>query len=162
MEHARIEEIISNIHGGSVFSISYVTELPMKAAYKKEGFVCRKSVTKLARTGVEYSHIAGVEPSDSKRVSKVVAVLKNRIYQHSENGTKYVRLAKWSNPHSKVTYFLTYPDGWMRVVEEEDIKEYVIPSYWNRKDGKVPEVVNVKFDNILAIKYAGRCSNEIG
>lgn len=150
MKTERVFEIVNSIRPGTVFRIEYKTDLPLKSVYKKQGMSISKYVSKLTRTGVKYTHISGVVPSDSNRKSYVESVVANRIYQHIENKTYYLRLACWKNSNYKAHYVINFADGSHKEISEEDLHEYVINSYWN-KSGEVPAVINVKFDNILSI-----------
>lgn len=140
-----IREKIAEMPAGRFFRVNYATELPLKAKYKNQGMVIRKYTTITTRTGVKYSNIEGVIPSENNKPSYYEWVIKNKIKRNINNNKEYVQFAPITKGSNRITKYWVYsPEGTENI---KDIGEYVIPSYFTKKDA--PKVITVKLDNIL-------------
>ena len=145
-----IREIIENIPAGRFFRISYRSELPLKAEYKKQGVKIVKYTTTTTRTGVQYSHIKGVVPSENSKYTSYYAwIVRNKIKRNINSGKDYVQLAPiWKGSNKKTSLYLTNSNG-TRKISDDEIKEYVIPSYFSK--GEAPKVISVSLDNVIGV-----------
>lgn len=154
--NSTLTEMIKKLGAGVIFRITYKTEMPVSAKNRKEGIRVYKIVSQCTRTGVSYDNIQEVidKKKDSEdntaHSSYCFPVVLNRIYQHKNTGTQYLRLAR-VNKHSNtnVQYVMIDKNG-TKPIDETKARVYTIPSAWNYS-GPSPVVKNIKLENILAI-----------
>lgn len=151
-----LAEVITKLGAGVIFRITYKTEMPVSAKNKREGIRVYKIVSQCTRTGVSYDNIQEVidmrkdNEDKTSHSSYCFPVVLNRIYQHKNTGTQYLRLAR-VNKHSntKVQYVMIDKTG-SKPIDETEARGYTIPSAW-KYSGPSPVVKNIKLENILAI-----------
>lgn len=145
---------IKNIRNGSFFKMSYSTNVPVKACYKKVGIEVVKNVSCIARTGVKYNNIASViaKKSDpnyvapAPRANNKEWIINNKIYKNTNTNTDYFRIGCPSATKSKVNY-TAYDVNGNKIPFDKD---FIIDSYWANKNEK-PPVFDVKIDNVIEI-----------
>lgn len=146
MQLNQITEKLNNIHSGSFHKITFKSEPPMKAAYKNSGFKIVKVTEMIMRTGISYAAIKTVSDESSiKRANNYESVIKNKLLFNTKTQKHYARIYPYSNVKS-CYYAVSGP----KMVPVEDISEYVISSYLNRKVDDVV-VLNIGIDNILSL-----------
>lgn len=155
MDSERLIKFIKDIPGGRFFRLRYLTHLPVKACYEKEGISIMKVVNVTTRTGVRYTAVAEVEYKPSYQLeieaqnSPWEWEVKNKIKFNKNTRKRYLVIAPIKGNKSKSTYILTDKEGNVEFVEKKDIREMIIDSYW-RKEPDRP-IHHICFDNILSI-----------
>ena len=160
MSYESVISAVKSIHGGSMARITYFSEMPMKAANKKNGYVIYKVVSTTARFGVNYSNIGSVAAlrnspdyvAPTKRENNNEWVVVNRVSHNSKTGktsVRFVPMAKGSN--KKVTYILKSADRTVVLGNSipDMFKQMVQDSYWNSTSTPVIQSVNI--NNIIAL-----------
>lgn len=147
MTAAEIVNAVKNIKGGTIHSITYCSEVPVKAAVKKTGVRITKVTKKLARFGVSYAAVA--TPVGTHKESSYHTVLPNRVYHNDSTNSDYVRITFLNKPaNSHSVYYLENGTQTVELTKEE-VANYTIPSYFSNK--KPSLVQNIKFDHIINI-----------
>ena len=151
MKLDKIIEKLNSIKNGTCASITYKSELPLKAEFKKKGFVIEKITSKVVRFGVDYDNIASVieRRSDenyipTERENNYVTIIKDKLYHNTKTERDYLRFSNFGSQKVKSFFRLNGED----IVELPT--EYIIPSYF-KKSGSIPEVQNIKIENVLEI-----------
>lgn len=160
MSNSTLISIIKNIPGGQFFRMSYKSELPVKAEYKKAGITIIKVTSSTVRTGVNYNSIAVIkeykathESTQSNRVNNYVWVEKNRIKHNTATGKDYLVIATTKNSHSK-SYFVIRDSKGERIVSESDLdKTLVRDSYWKSgsSDAFPSAIKTISLENVMSI-----------
>lgn len=151
-EKAMAQKICA-IPAGRFFRMRYASNVPLAAAYKRQGWTMQKVVDTTTRTGVQYGNIAGVVLKDDcpAKANSYEWIVHNRIKHNTNTGKNYIVVAPISEgSNTKVTYILTNPSGVSRPITRDEAKQYTTPSYW--KDGSKPAVMTIALSNILHIK----------
>lgn len=155
MKVEKIIEAVSKTQPGSFFRISYVTELPVKSSFKKQGYQIIKEVSQTSRTGCRYKNIkdapVSVNPGGS---SNFEWIMKNSVnYNHSTNKF-YLNIYPISKgAHTVTTYHVIY-NGVDTIMDLDDFKNMVIDSYW--KTGTPTKKKLIAIDNINKIACKNR------
>ena len=144
-----IREIIESIPNGRFFRITYRSELPIKSEYKKNGVSIVKYVTTTSRTGVKYTNIKGVVPSENPSKSNYFWLVRNKIAQHLYNKTEYVQLAPIGKGSNRKTVYMIHDNAGCRNIGEREVSQYVIPSYFSQKEA--PKIIRVKLKNVIEV-----------
>ena len=144
-----IREIIESIPNGRFFRITYRSELPIKAEYQKKGVSSVKYVTTTSRTGVKYTNIEGVVPSENPSKSNYFWLVRNKIAQHLYNKTEYVQLAPIGKGSNRKTVYMIHDNDGCRNIRENEVGKYVIPSYFSQKEA--PKIIRVKLKNVIEV-----------
>lgn len=155
MDSERLLKFIKEIPGGRFFRLRYLSHLPVKACYEKEGISIMKVVNVTTRTGVKYQAVTDAEYKSPQQLEKETKnsnwewEIKNRIKFNTNTKKRYFVIAPIKGNKSKSTYILTNKEGNVEIIEKRDIQEMIIDSYW-RKESDRP-IHNICFDNILSI-----------
>lgn len=151
MKLESIKAKLESLKNGTCANITYKSELPLKAEFKKKGFVIEKVTTKVVRFGVDYDNIKSVieRRADEnykpvERENNYVEIVKDKLYHNNKTNNDYLRFSNFGSQKVKAYFKLNGE------IVTELPKEYVIPSYFN-KNGSIPEVQNIKIDNVLEI-----------
>lgn len=166
----QIFDTLNEIHNGSATRVTYKSELPLKAEFKKQGYQVIKVTETTGRFGVNYHKIATVIARKAEQqlentrnyTNPYEWVIANKVKKNIKNGTLYVVLAGFNGgENSKSQYKLllngqdTNDSSFINKQEFMDkYKDMVINSYWN-KPNTSNEIKTIKFDNILHIKDLG-------
>ncbi len=153
MKHETLVKTITEIPGGRFFRMRYLSHMPVKAEYAKQGVAVVKVVDLTARTGIKYANIEGVTLSESTgnstRENNWEWVVPNRIKHNTNTGKDYMVIAPTKQGcNAKSSYLLSTKDG-NTVVSKEEIMDYVIDSHW-KKDANRP-IRTIALENILSI-----------
>lgn len=146
MQLNQIVDRLNSIHSGSFHKVMFKSEPPMKAAYKNSGLKVVKVTEMVMRTGISYAAIkTASDESSTKRANNYESVIKNKLLFNTKTQKHYARVYPYSNVKSRY-----YVVSGLKVIPVEDISEYVIPSYLNKKADDVV-VLNIGIDNILSL-----------
>ena len=160
MELATVITALTEIKNGQMARVEYRSEVPVKAAYKKQGVQVIKLTSATVRFGVDYDHIQRVidrkasQPEDIVTNARNTAyswVMKDKLSFNTNTNKHYIRFATLPAGANKYVTYIVIKDGQVTQASEvadESIKEFVINSYWN---GNSPEVQNVCIDNVIKI-----------
>lgn len=158
MTYSFLEEALKDIHSGSFFRIGYITELPLKAAYAKEGWRIVKMTESTVRTGINYRKIQSVikdQESRSEvirsRKNNVVPVQPRRIYKNVVTDQMYLRVFPTQKGTNKnASYILVTPDRSPYTFKDmdEEMREMVRDSYFTQKSRPIE---TLKIDNIYKV-----------
>ena len=152
---------VSKKKPGTIFTIGYTTDMPLKAEYAKKGWRIIKKVTKTVRTGVKYDNLASVIKKRAELTEEVKRnytnpfeyTIPNRVCKHTTKGTEYLCLASFNGNPSRTEYIVETPLGVTVVLTADEFmkssfKELVRLSYFT---GSGSEWFRVSFDNIYRI-----------
>lgn len=155
----KTEDIVKQIEelpNGRFFRMKYLTKLPVKAEFANEGTVIMKIVETTCRTGVAYGKIksvivklSGKGREDSAKTNNWEWTVHNKIKFNNQTKKSYFVVAPIKKgANTTKTYILSQRDV-VRIVGEDEIKDYVRDSYWTEKEH--PAVMNITLENILTI-----------
>jgi len=158
------EEIVStvtNLRNGTMARIEYVTELPMKAEFAKQGYKILKVTETTARFGVKYSNLSAVkekqESSKSEKTNNFEWIVENKLAHNTNTGKDYIRFAplkkSGSNKHTNLIFVDTTGKYFSFDGKElpADFKNMVQNSYWNKKH-ETPDIQTVLLENVILLK----------
>ena len=149
-------EAIAAIPNGRFFKIGYITELPLKAEFKKADYKIYKYTSRVTRTGVAYNKLKNVKENNKEwsRPAKSSWKIKNKIKTNISTGKDYIIIAPMNSGENKsVNYKITQGKWWVaRNKLQGEFKDMVIPSYFTKSNGSVR---NIDLDNIIFIRYGG-------
>lgn len=151
MELVNAIKLFTTVKPGTYQRLVFSTDVPVKAAYKKNIWITKQSCS-VVRFGINYRNVVKKDPvvTGKKYVKNPNKywILKN-IIEYNKNTDKFYLNVYKSNTKPNVTYFI-YKDNTMFVTtNKEDIKEYVIDSYYNKKnDGPLFKVC---LNNVLSV-----------
>lgn len=158
MTYSFLEEALGGIRSGTFFRIGYITELPVKAAYSKEGWKILKKTESTVRTGVNYGKIKSVVEERKgrsevtpTRKNHIVPIQKGRIYQNTDTEQMYLRVFPTKKgTNKKVSYILVTPGHSEYHFNDldEEMREMVRDSYFNEKSRPI---ATIKIDNIYKV-----------
>lgn len=152
-----IKDILKNIKPGVFTRLTYQTELPLKAEYKKHGYRIVKINSITTRFGIHYGNIKEVKERELatsaedvvKRPSNFSWVMKDNI-QYNSNTDKYYLCTyptkKGRNGSWK--YIVYLPDGASFWDLTNINKDWVQDSYWNKKS---TNMMKINIDNVIKI-----------
>lgn len=151
----KLNKFISDIPGGRFFRLRYISHLPVKAEFEKQGFAIFKIVNITARTGVKYTNIKGVELSDKTKsgenngMNNWEWIIPNKIKYNSNTDKEYLVIAPIKDgSNAKSTYILSTPTE-TKVCSKEDIENYIIKSHWTKENNRPINMINT--ENILCV-----------
>lgn len=170
MTREEIITVVGNVKNGTITRVTYQTFLPVKAAFKKQGYSIVKVVETSGRLGVNYNHISAViarrelEAQQGKepveRTNNYEWVIENKIKHNRATEKDYLVIANLpKGHHTKSKYIVTTLEGQttyssLDFLQNPELRELVINSYWTPSQSG-GEVRNIAFDNILAINRNG-------
>ena len=149
-----IYDAIASLPNGRFFKICYRTEMPLKAEYKKQGYVVYKYTYRVTRTGVRYNNLKEVKTSNKEfsRANNSTWLIKNKIKTNITNGKDYIVIATMAkNEYKEYSYVIVDGTGMEKRCSMAP-KDMIIPSYFEKKNGAVR---NINLDNIVWISYKG-------
>lgn len=166
LSREQIIEAVQGVRGGTITRVTYKTELPVKAEFKKKGYRVFKIVETSARIGVNYGQIASVRARAEELIDKTVPkkadnyewVIKDRIRHNTKTDKDYVVLISFNKGHNtKVKYIIE--GTFVGTVDmgdtlEQPYKHIVLDSYFSKKSTST-EFRNVSFENIIRINKIG-------
>lgn len=152
MKLEEVKKALNKIKRGTFTRFTYITELPLKAANKKDGYQVFKKSTVVTRFGINYANIKGVELKEN-----------NNNKKHNNNYWEDKTYKILCNPDKEKYYlyhfplinkrfakndFIVYHNGKKEEKSIDEIKNIVIDSYWNKK-ATYTKMVDIK--NIINI-----------
>ena len=155
-------EAIKEVRPGTFKRISYKTELPLKAEFKKQGYRIYKIVETTARFGINYNNIKTVidrraEQQDTVRrnvTNNYEWVVRNRVKHNNNTNKDYLCVASLPKGHNtKVRYIVE--GTFVGTIDMGDVldgpyKNLVIDSYF-KPSTSGNEIKTISFDNIITI-----------
>lgn len=167
LNREQIIESVNQIRNGTIARVTYKSEVPLKAEFKKQGYKLTKITETSARFGVSYGKIASVmarnaEQSNEEKTSRTNNyewVIKNKVKYNTKTDKEYLVLANFNKGHhTKSKYILE--GTFVGAIDMGDsidnhYTHLVIDSYFKNKD-YAPEVKTVAFDNIIKINNVGK------
>lgn len=147
MRLADLRKALNDYNKGSYIRIEYVTDLTpsMKASAKRVGDRVEKRVEKTVRLGCDYhkmkSTIYAKANGRGTREMYEEEVIEDLLYQNKKNDTLYLRVGTVENDNNNTVWLLNGQQ-----VDKEVVKDYLVPSYFNKKGSM--EVQNIKLDNV--------------
>lgn len=148
-----IKDLLNNVKPGVFTRLTYQTELPLKAEYKKQGYRIVKVNSITTRFGIHYGNIKEVkerEGSDSsEKVNNFKWVMKNNL-QYNSNTDKYY-LCTYPTKRGRNgswRYVVYLPDGVTFDGLSDINRDWVQDSYWNKKS---TNMMKINIDNVLKI-----------
>lgn len=155
----KIENIINAIsknHPGSFFRISYNTELPVKASYKKEGIKIYKHTNKTVRTGCSYKNIKDIPTARGYgNPVNYEWVMKNSVSYNKNTHKFYLSVYPTERGCNVRSAYTIFRNGMPEVTfDVANIKDYVIDSYWNKGNPSKKQMISA--DNISKISFKGK------
>lgn len=146
---------IKNLRNGTMFRITYKTDMPVRASFKKDGVKIVKVTSVVTRTGVNYDHIGYVikakangEITDSTKTNNYSWVVPNKVAYNSNTDCTYLRIAPIKNGTSK-TYYLVTKNGTSEKVDRLD--EETMTMMTKMSGSHVAPVKMIKLDNIISL-----------
>lgn len=148
-----IKDLLNNVKPGVFTRLTYQTELPLKAEYKKQGYRIVKVNSITTRFGIHYGNIKEVkerEGSDSsEKVNNFNWVMKNNL-QYNSNTDKYY-LCTYPTKRGRNgswRYVVYLPDGVTFDGLSDINRDWVQDSYWNKKS---TNMMKINIDNVIKI-----------
>ena len=144
-----------NIKPGTFTKFAYRSEVPVKAKYKDNVKIVKYSKA-IGRFGIKYTNLKSVKEQlsqvpkkDYKKNPNEYWIFKN-ILKYNKNTDKYY-MTVYTSQHKNKNVFLVYTDKGLDIVHDlNGFKEYVLPSYFNKKSsGK--ETYCVCLDNVIYV-----------
>lgn len=168
-----ILETVKSIPNGRFTRVTYKTELPLKAEFKKQGYHIIKITETTGRFGVNYHNIATVIARKAERaleesVSRNYTnhyewVIENKVKHNNKTGKDYLVLANFNGgQHTKSQYKVVIDSSELfdltATLNEKDFmdtyKDMIINSYW-KPSTTGGEVKTIAFDNVIRIGEVG-------
>lgn len=153
-------QTLKTINKGTWFKLSYTSDLPLTAKAKREGYVAYKRTNMTARYGIRYSNISAVKQKMMMKAMETGTPVPEKhelswgewvpgyegiLIEHKNN--KYLRI--YTSPNkSKVEYYVNGQPITKAGLQTLGILQN---SYWNKKDGEVPDCLTIKVENIDTI-----------
>lgn len=152
MDLVKAIKLFTTIKPGTYQRFLFHSEVPVKAAYKKSVCITKQSCA-VARFGISYKNIIKKDTNkkDSKKYIKnpnKYWIFKN-IIEYNKNTDKFYVNAYKSSTRPVVTYYVYKDNSVFITKNKDDIKEYVIDSYFKKSnDGPLYKVC---LNNVLSI-----------
>ena len=161
LSREQIIKVAGEVKGGRIMRVTYKTELPLKAEFKKQGYVLIKIIETSVRFGVDYHNIAAVierkanaEPKEPVvRSNNYEWVIENRVKYNKNTEKEYLVVANLpGHSNSRVKYILEGTMvGTIDMGSEIDphYRHMVRDSYFN-PSATGGEVKTISFCNIIS------------
>lgn len=156
MNYNTIKQIMETVKPGVFTRISYDTELPMKAEYRKAGYRIIKHTSTTTRFKLNYTKLASYTPSNSQKKSSYITLVPNLFYECSKNGNRYISMFPCKKGrNTKVSYTCIFPDGAMIDYDGDSFtdadRDLIIDSYWKKSAAESTNYKRINIDNIVSI-----------
>lgn len=151
MDLNNIIKAITNIKKGTFIRVRYMTNVPVKSKYKKQGVIITKIGCMTTRFGIHYPNIKSVQDKKYVHNDNLEWIIKD-IIQHNKNNNKdyLCTYPTEKGRNSKFKYIITTPNMTVYSDTLKDVSEYVLPSYFNKK-GNTVTMMKINIDNVLQI-----------
>lgn len=167
LNREQIYDATNNVKNGTIARVTYKTEVPLKAEYKKQGYKMIKITETSARFGVNYGHIASVmnrkanenEKETTQRANNYEWVIKNKIKHNSKTNKEYLVVANFNKGHHTKSKYILYGTSVgtldMGDVIDSHYSHLIIDSYY-KNHSSASEIKTISFENILRINNVGQ------
>lgn len=167
MRNLTREEIINaivDVKGGRIARITYKTEVPVKAEFKKQGYKITKLVETSSRIGVNYGHLPSViarnesDNTPNTRANNYEWIIKDRICHNHKTDKDYVALVSFNKGHhTKVKYIIegTFVGSIDMGDEIENAYKHIVLDSYFKRHSTPSEFKRIAFDNIIRINDLG-------
>lgn len=152
-----IKNLLNKVKPGVFTRLTYQTELPLKAEYRKQGYKIVKINSITTRFGIHYGNIKEVKEKESQissepkteKVSNFSWVMKDNI-QYNSNTDKYYLCTYPTKKgrNGSWRYIVYLPDGATFEGLSNINRDWVQDSYWNKK---VTNMMKINIDNVIKI-----------
>lgn len=153
---------VSKVKNGCVARIGYISELPVAAAFKKQGIEISKLAATTGRLGVTYSNIKSVKERLADNSARPATynykwVIKNKVKYNTSTQKNYLQVARFNKgSHTKSQYIVKDRDKTILFDSLQELQNSfygncIIKSYFNKREGIPNEIFCVSFDNIFQI-----------
>ena len=156
---------VSEVRGGTITRVTYKTDVPVKAEYKKQGYKIVKIVETTARIGVNYGHLPSVIARNAETPTETTHkannyewVVKDRICHNTKTGKDYVALISFNGGHNtKVKYVIegTFVGAIDMGSEIDKVYRHIVLDSYFKKPTTPTEFRRVAFENIIRINNVG-------
>lgn len=167
LNREQIIEATNKVRNGTIARVTYRTEVPLKAEFKKQGYRLIKITETSARFGVNYGRIASVIARNAERTLEEAVqrtnnyewVIKNKVKYNTKTDKEYLVVANFNGGHhTKSKYILE--GTFVGTIDMGDTIDshythLVIDSYYKKSD-YCGEIKTIAFDNILRINDVGQ------
>jgi hypothetical protein len=167
LNREQIIEATNKVKNGTIARVTYKTEVPLKAEFKKQGYKMIKITETSARFGVNYGHISSVIARNAEkqleeavqRTNNYEWVIKNKVKYNTKTDREYLVLANFNKGHNTKSKYLLEGTFVGTIDMGDSIDSHythlVIDSYYKKPD-HYGEVKTIAFDNILRINDVGQ------
>lgn len=150
MKTRNIVKQIEKLPNGRFFRIRYLSNLPVKAEYAKQGIAVIEIVETTVRTGVAYKNIKTTSKSTTRnKIENAWSwVIPNKIRYNKNTSKNYLVVAPIKEGSNTKRSFILSMKNSNSFVTEAEICSYINNSYWKKQK---PVIQNITIDNILTI-----------
>ena len=167
LNREQIIEATNSVRNGTIARVTYRTEVPLKAEFKKQGYRLIKITETTARFGVNYGKIASVIARNAERTLEEAVqrtnnyewVIKNKVQYNTNTDKEYLVLANFNKGHNtKSKYILE--GTFVGTIDmgntiDSHYTHLVRDSYFNKSDS-YGEIKKIGFDNLIRINNIGQ------
>lgn len=148
MKYETLIKKLDSIKAGVFTNLTYKTEVPLRAEYKKAGYKIIKTTTMNTRFKVKYANIKGVELKPSTKKSPYTSIIPNLISECISNGNKYLTTYPFANSNPKSTFKVITPEG-KTVNFNDSYKDMILPSYFSKSSST--KIMKINVENIIKV-----------
>lgn len=160
MTYERTTDLLNSVKSGAFMRLQYTSEVPIKSAYKKEGYEVRKITETTVRTGVSYKNLKAVKDSPqvtTSRVNNYVWKLHNRIKYNTNTNKYYISVAPIKHGNNTSSRYFVSKNGTI-IYQTADKNKLLakFPDLFTLSATKINSDVNImtiSLDNILKINH---------
>lgn len=159
MELEIMKNILNGIRHGAFTQIQFITEPPLKAEYRNQGYKVYKEVTMVTRFGIHYGNIKEVKERESQPKERKIKDdspwknvywedKKNKILCCPDKDSYYLyTFPTKMNRHATCKYFIEH-NGEKKKAILNDCYDMIIKSYWTKK---FTNMMMLNIDNVISI-----------
>ena len=159
MDIKTIANKLNTIKPGTFVRCTYITELPVKAEYKKLGYKVTKVTSMTTRFGIHYGNIKEVkeknkEENNNRKVNENLEWIIKDSIQYNKNTENYYLCTyptiKGRNSKSRYIVEVSHTVNDGKCFDKDGLfdKSIIINSYWNKKPSNM---MKININNILNI-----------
>jgi hypothetical protein len=165
LDREQIINAVKAVRGGTITRVTYKTEVPIKAEFKRQGYKITKIVETTARIGVNYGHLPSVMARNEEstydtpqRTNNYEWIIKDRICHNTKTNKDYVALISFNKGHhTKVKYIIegTFVGAIDMGSEIDKVYRHIVLDSYFKKPSTPTEFRRVAFENIIRINNVG-------
>ena len=166
LSREQIIEATNDVRNGTIARVTYKTEVPLKAEFKKQGYKLTKITETSARFGVTYGRIASVIARNAernleeavKRTNNYEWVIHNKVQYNTKTDKEYLVLASFNKGHhTKSKYILegTFVDPIDLCESIDDHYTHLVIDSYFKSNKSISEIKKIAFDNLIRINNTG-------